>query len=525
MNTLRRWLAGTDPFMAISSALIAAVVLVLIQGNLDMADKLDTVVQAFVARYFTGYLFWVVTAYMLFTLVLIVTPYGRIPLGADGETPEFSRFSWIAMLFSAGVGTGILFWGVAEPMFHVQDNAFMQRDGIAPMSPEAGALALRITLFHWGLHGWAIYSMVGACLGYFAFRKGLPLTVRSALYPLLGERIYGPIGAAVDLLAVFSTLFGIAVSLGLGASQMAAGLEYLFGIGATPQTKLILILVVSAVATVSAVSGVSRGIRRLSELNVWLSVVLIGFLLAVGPTLYILASYLRGSAGYVATFLPMGVWVESDPERAWQGAWTVFYWGWWIAWGPFVGMFMARISRGRTLREYVIGTLLVPTIIGFLWLSVFGATALHLELAGPGGLADAVNTNMNRALFTMFELLNVPWATWGIALLSTLLIVTWFVTSCDSGTLVICTIICLGRTRPPSALRIFWGAVIGLVAGLLLWAGGLKALQAASTAIALPFSIVLVMMMAGLAKSLWQTEARGGPQKAPTRHVAHNKHT
>lgn len=507
MKFINNWFARTNPFVAVSSTVLAALFVALILANPDFANSLQGAPQQFIARHLTGYLFWVVTLYMVFTVVIALTPFGRVTLGKDGEQPEFSRFSWFAMLFSAGVGTGILFWGVAEPIFHLQANPFLAVEGVTPLSPEAGIIAQRITLFHWGLHGWAVYSMVGLCLGYFSFRRGLPLTIRSALHPFLGDRIYGPIGNFIDLLAVFSTLFGIAVTLGLGASQMASGLEYLFGIQSTPLSKLVLILVVSSIATVSAVSGVNRGIKRLSELNIWLSILLIGFIVITGPTLAIGLSFFVGTADYFATFLPMGVWVDPDPDSRWQSAWTIFYWGWWISWGPFVGMFMARISRGRSLREYVIGTLLAPTLIGFLWLCVFGATALDLQLNGGGGLVEAVNQDMTRALFTTFELLRIDWATWSVVLLATTLIVTWFVTSSDSGTLVICTIICMGETHPPRFLRVYWGTVIGLVAGLLLLAGGLTALQAASTIIAVPFSAVLVLMMLGLAKSLWQTES------------------
>lgn len=502
------WLARVNPLVGYSSALLATIFVALILIFPNFASSLQGAPQQFIARNLTSYLFWVVTLYMLFTIGVALTPYGRITLGKDGEKPEFSRFSWFAMLFSAGVGTGILFYGVAEPMFHMQAGPFLVKEAAVPLSEEAAAIAQRITLFHWGLHGWAVYSMVGLCLGYFSFRKGLPLTIRSTLHPLLGERIYGPIGSVIDIVAVFSTLFGIAVTLGLGVSQMSAGIEYLFGIEATPMAKLVLILVVSSIATLSAVSGLNRGIRRLSEFNIWLSVILLGTITIGGPTLAIFVAYFYGTLDYFATFIPMGLWVEPSPDREWQTAWTIFYWGWWISWGPFVGMFMARISRGRSLREYVAGTLLAPTLIGFLWLCVFGATALGIQLNGSGGLVEAVNADMTQALFTMFEFMHLDWATWTLALLATTLIITWFVTSSDSGTLVICTIVCGGDTQPPVSLRVFWGTTIGLIAGLLLVNGGLSALQAASTIIAIPFSVILLLMVVGLSKALWQTELR-----------------
>jgi choline/glycine/proline betaine transport protein len=420
-----------------------------------------------------------------------------VRLGGDDERPAFGRFSWFAMLFSAGVGTGLLFWGVAEPIFHFQANPFIANAGIEARSEMAATVAMRITLFHWGLHGWAIYSMVGLCLGYFAFRKGLPFTIRSALYPILGDRIYGPIGQAIDLLAIFSTVFGIATSLGLGAAQMNGGLKYLLGVEVSATNQVILIICVSAVATLSAVSGIRRGIRRLSELNIWLSLVLVGFVILAGPSAVILGTFFSGSVDYLATFLPMGIWVDPDTSSHWQGTWTIFYWG---------GMFMATISRGRTIREYLIATLLAPTITGFFWLSVFGATALEYELTGSGGLVETVNADMTAALFTALEMLNVEWATRAIVMLSVVLIVTWFVTSSDSGTLVICTMLCFGNTRPPQRFRVFWGMSIGLVAGVLLLVGGLGTLQAASTTIAVPFSTVILLMLLGLGKSLWQTE-------------------
>lgn len=504
MEKIKSWFGEANSFMATASTVFVVVFLALVLSNLDMVGALQNDAQRYVARHFSGYLMWVVTVVMLVTIVIAVSPFGRLRLGKDDERPEFNRFSWFAMLFSAGVGTGILFYGVAEPIFHLQANPFLALEGAEPLGEQAARIAQRITLFHWGLHGWAVYSFVGLCLGYFSYRLGLPLSIRSALYPVLGDAIHGPVGNAIDLLAVLSTLFGIAVSLGLGASQMASGIEYLFGYALSPVSKFILILFVATVATVSAVSGVARGIRRLSEINIGLSIVLIVFLILAGPTLFIFSTYFFGTIDYVASFLPMGVWVDPDRENTWQGAWTIFYWGWWISWGPFVGMFMARVSRGRTIREYVAGTLLGPTLAGFLWLCVFGATALELQLAGPGGLVEAVNQNMTQALYTTFELLQVDWATWSISLIATILILSWFVTSCDSGTLVICTIINGGRS-PSNGLRIMWGTMIGLVAGLLLLAGGLPALQTASTAIAVPFSVVLLLMAFGLAKSLIET--------------------
>ena len=501
-------LSGANSFMAITAAALVMVFLAFTIFNLELADKAYVGLQRLISTRLAAYFVWLVTAIAGFSLLVAISPFGAVKLGGDDEQPAFGYFSWFAMLFSAGVGTGILFWSVAEPMIHYQGNPFIELAGIEPNTEAAAMVAQRITLFHWGIHGWAIYAVIGLCLAYFSYRKGLPLSVRSAMYPLLGNRIYGPLGHAIDLLAIFSTVFGIATSLGLGASQMNGGLNYLFGIEISALNQVILIIVVSAIATLSAVSGVRRGIRRLSEFNIWLSLVLIAFVLAAGPTVTLIWSFLVGTADYLMEFVTMGVWVDPDKSSGWQGTWTIFYWGWWIAWGPFVGMFMARISRGRTIRQYLFGTLIVPTIAGFFWLCIFGATAFNIEQTGVGGLVEVVNTDMTAALFKTIEFLDVEWATWAMVLLSTVLIVTWFVTSSDSGTLVICTMLSIGDTRPPRKFRIFWGMAVGLVAGVLLLAGGLQTLQAASTAIAVPFSVVILLMMVGLSKSLWQTETR-----------------
>lgn len=506
MKKLLNHLSGTNLFLTGLSSLIVIAFLIFILVNPNLVSDFADFWKTLIAQRFASYLIWVVTLIAIFTIVIALTPFGRITLGKDGESPEFSRFSWFAMLFGAGVGTGILFYGVAEPISHLQNNPFLSLENIQPITPEAAVIAQRITLFHWGFHGWACYSFVGLCLGYFSYRKGLPLTIRSALYPFMGDKIFGFAGDIVDLVAVFSTLFGITVSLGLGASQMASGLQYLFSFEVTPLFKLGLILFVSAIATISVASGLNRGIKLLSEINIWLCIILLSFIIFAGPTLTILSSLVSGTLDYFATLLPMSIWVDPNEDNGWQSTWTLFYWGWWISWGPFVGMFMARISRGRTLREYVAGTLLFPVLIGFFWLIVFGATALDLQLNGVGGLVEAVNLDITQAIFTAYELLDVGWATWPIAFLTTILIATWFITSCDSATLVICTILCLGKKRPPMALRIFWGAVIGCVAGLLLLFGGLTALQTASTSIAIPFSVVLIFMMFGLVKSLWESE-------------------
>ena len=370
---------------------------------------------------------------------------------------------------------------------------------------------MQVTYFHWGFHAWAVYVMVGLSLAYFAFHKKLPLTLRSSLYPIFGDRIYGPIGHAVDLLAVFGTVFGVATSLGLGVSQMAAGLNVLFGIDPGTMTQIILIAIISVVATMSAVSGVGNGIRIISEWNIYLSIVLVAFFLFAGPTEWLMGFFVTTIGDYLWNAVPMGFWVAGEAgDKAWQGGWTIFYWGWWISWAPFVGMFIARISRGRTIREFMVGVMFVPTTIAFFWLCIFGGNALHMEIqaAAPGGgtagLLDMVrNWNLPSALFgTIERLTDINWLSWAMSALATLLLATWFITSSDSGTLVITTMLSMGDDNPPQKFRIIWGMGEGLVAAVLLLAGGLKALQTASIAAALPVSVIMLMMTYGLCKSL-----------------------
>ena len=460
-------------------------------------------------------------------IYLMCSRHGKVRLGDDDARPEFSTFSWLAMLFSAGLGIGLLFFSISEPLFYFDDSAFFGYPN-NPHADNAGATALnearavdamRVTYFHWGLHGWSVYVIVGLCLAYFGFRKKLPLTLRSALYPIIGERIYGPIGHGVDLLAVFGTVFGIATSLGLGAKQMAAGLDTLFGVTPDVATYITLIAVISFVATLSAVSGVARGIRIISEWNIYLSVILLAFFLCFGPSLWLLGFLGTTVGDYLSNLVPMGFWIARESgDAAWQGAWTIFYWGWWIAWAPFVGMFIARISRGRTIREFTIGTMFVPTTVGIVWLCLFGGNALHMELnasggVGTAGLLDLVREwQMEAALYgTIERMTDLSWVVWAMSALATFLLATWFITSSDSGTLVIATMLSMGDDHPPHRLRVVWGIAIGTVAATLLVADGLQALQAASIAAALPVCVILLAMTAGIILSL-NRDSSANPQ-------------
>lgn len=500
--------SGTHAGMGIAAiAMILAFVLFTVL-NVDLANTVYNDIKQWIQHTLNWYYIGVVSSVLFFSIWVAFSRYGKLRLGPDDEPPEFSFFAWFAMLFSCAIGVGILFWSIAEPLTHLQGNPFIKMEGIAPNTPEAAQVALRITLFHWGIHGWSIYIMVGLMVSYFTYRRGLPLTIRSTLYPLLGDKIYGPIGHAVDLLAVFSTLFGTATALGLGASQMNAGLNYLFGIEVSTTTQLILIAVIALIATISTLSGLEKGIRLLSVWNIRISAVLVAFFILAGPTVYLCGLMVTSLGDYAAHAIPMGLWTNPDPNDPWQGWWTLFYWGWWLSWGPLVGLFIARISRGRTIREFLLTALTIPVLGGFVWIIAFGGTALHIELYGAGGLVDAVNQDMTTALFKTIEALNVGWLTQPMAAIAVIMIMTWFVTSADSGTLVICTILSLGDRHPPLRFRAIWGLILGATAGVLLLAGGLKALQTATIAAALPFSIVLLAMGVALVRG-FRDEASG----------------
>ncbi len=531
--------AGQGPFKGLhngmsiaSKAMIAAFVVFTIL-NVDYAGKIFGGIRSWVEGALSWYYISSVIIILFACLFLMFSRFGSIRLGDDDSRPEFSRFSWFAMLFSASVSIGIMFFGVAEPLFYFDtsagwgypNNPFADASGHTGMSLERAVDAVRVTNFHWGLHGWAIYTLTGLALGYFAFRKKLPLTFRSALYPVLGERIYGPAGHAADLLAVFGTVFGIATSMGLGVNQMAHGLNVLFGVDPGVSTQVVLVIIISVVATLSAVSGIGRGIKILSEWNVVLTIALILFFVIAGPTQWLAGFFLNATGDYVTQFLSMGFWTASAPgDVAWQGGWTIFYWGWWLSWAPFVGMFIARISKGRTIREFMFGAMLVPTTMAFIWISVFGGNALFLELnaeggAGTAGLIAMVNSwNLGGTLFGTIDLLaDGGTLAWAISALTTFLLATWFITSSDSGTLVVTTILSMGNAHPPKIHRIIWGAAQGLVAAVLLMAGGLSALQTAAIAAALPISVLVVMMAWGVIKSLLEDPAAvsGAAESAP----------
>ena len=506
--------------MAVAAKGMVLVFVVLSVAFLDEAGALYADIRAWIEGTLDWYYILIFCAAVFVSLFLMCSRFGTIRLGDDNARPEFSNFSWLAMLFSAGLGIGLLFFSIAEPLFYLDNSAsggysnnpHADRAGAGLLDLQRAEHAVRVTYFHWGIHAWSVYVIFGLCLAWFGFRKKLPLSLRSALYPIIGEKIHGFPGHFVDLLAVFGTVFGVATSLGLGVTQMGAGLNTLFGLDPGIFTQITLIALISTVATLSAVSGVGRGIRIISEWNIYLTVVLLGFFLFCGPSQWLLGFIATTAGDYLWTVIPMGFWTAGEGDAAaWQSDWTIFYWGWWISWAPFVGMFIARISRGRTLREFVAGTIFVPTALAVFWIGLLGGNAINLELnadggAGTAGIMDLVRDgNLEAALYsTIAAMSDISWLTWFISALATFLLATWFITSSDSGTLVITTMLSMGNDHPPRRFRVVWGLGQGLVAAVLLVTGGLGALQTASIAAGLPISIVLLLMMYGLLKSLME---------------------
>jgi choline/glycine/proline betaine transport protein len=439
----------------------------------------------------------VVALFFGFVVYLGFSRFGQIKLGPDDSEPDYSYLSWFAMLFSAGMGIGLMFFSVAEPVTH-----FLAPPVGEGGDAEAARQAMQLTFFHWGLQAWAIYIVVGLALAYFSFRHGLPLTIRSALYPIIGDRIHGPIGHAVDVFAVLGTMFGVATSLGIGVMQVNAGLSYMFDVPVSTLVQIGLIAAITAMATASVVAGLDGGIRRISELNLVMALILLTFILLVGPTVTLLGSLIQNLGLYLSNMVEMTLNPYAYEPNDWMADWTLFYWAWWISWSPFVGMFIARISRGRSIREFVAGVLLVPSGFTFMWLTFFGNTALYLELQGIGnGIAVAVQEDMPTAIFVLLE--QLPLTTL-MSLLTTLLVVTFFVTSSDSGSLVIDIITSGGAEEPPVWQRVFWAISEGVVAAVLLLAGGLSALQTAAITSALPFAFIMLLICYGLLRGLKQ---------------------
>ncbi|MBX8783369.1 BCCT family transporter [Ochrobactrum sp. GRS2] len=461
----------------------------------DQAASIFTQLQTVILANFGWFYLLSVGIFLVSVLLLCLGRYGRLKLGPDDSTPDFSFLSWIAMLFAAGMGIGLMYYAVGEPMTH-----FMAPPTAEPRSIAATREAMAVTFFHWGIHAWAIYAVVGLSLAYFGYRYNLPLTIRSGLYPLLKERINGPIGHAVDIFAIVGTMFGIATSLGLGVSQINAGLHYLIGLPIGLQVQLPLIIAITALATISVATGLDKGVRILSETNLLLAILLMLFVLIVGPTAELFRDFVQNIGLYLDTIVLRTFNIYAYEPTPWVDAWTLFYWAWWISWSPFVGMFIARISRGRTVREFVTAVLFIPAGFTFFWMTVFGNSAILIDTTVAGGkLGAEIAADVSVGLFHFFEYL--PWTTL-TSTLAVMLVAIFFVTSSDSGSLVIDSIAAGGETETTTGQRVFWCTLEGVVAASLLVAGGLGALQAVTIASALPFSIVMIALVWSLFKGM-----------------------
>ena len=483
-----------------NTVFVVAVLIVVVMVTIGIAapDELDRVtglVHSYIIDHFGwGYLL-AAFFFLVFSLYVAFSKYGRIKLGADEEKPQYSYFAWFSMLFAAGMGIGLIFWSVAEPMSHYLNPP----EHIAPGSGDAAAFAMRYSFFHWGIHPWAIYIVMSLTIAYFSFRRGMPPLISSAFYPLVGDRIYGVVGKAIDVLAVFATVFGVATSLGLGALQITGGVATVVPIPQGTTTTLIVIAAVTVLYMFSSATGLDKGVQILSRTNVLVALILLAFMLVAGPTAYILDIFATTLGDYLGGLLTMSLSSNPFEGYEWTKSWTLFYWAWWISWSPFVGLFVASISRGRTIREFVLGALIVPALLTFLWFAVFGGAGFALELQQGVDFAATAAGDVSGALFELlshYPLSNV------LTVIAILLLTVFFVTSADSATYVLAMMSSEGNLNPPLAKKVAWGIIQSTAAAVLLLSGGLEALQRMAIVAALPFTLVMVLMVRGLLKAM-----------------------
>lgn len=440
--------------------------------------------------------------FIIVCLYLAFSKLGEVRIGGVKAKPEFSNFSWYSMLISAGMGIGLMFWSVGEPLYHssFETPIFQSSDNLSS--------AMATTFFHWGFHPWAIYAIVSLSLAFFAYNKNLPLSFRSIFYPVLKDRVFGIVGDLIDVLAVVACLFGLATSLGLGVQQINSGLNYLLSVPMSVFVQVVLILIITGIATLSVVSGVDKGVKILSELNIKIAFFFMVAIFILGPTSFIVTLFSNSLGVYLNDFVRSSFYIAHS-DTTWQGSWSVFYLAWWVSWSPFVGMFIARISKGRTIREFVLAVMIVPSLLSFAWLSIFGGAAIHINQISSGALFDVVQNNLPVALFEMIKYINAPVLSGLVRVLlsitGTVLVISFFVTSSDSGSLVVDNITSGGKLDSPVPQRVFWAFMEGLIAAVLLIAGGKKALMTLQTAVistGLPFSILLLCICYIMIKSI-----------------------
>lgn len=493
-NSIKK--SSYNPYVFFGSLFVLLVMVVYVSIFRVQAQEQMDVAKAWINTNF-GWFYVLTVAIILITSVfLFFSRYGDIKLGPDHSKPNYSTMSWLSMLFAAGMGIGLMFWGVSEPIVH-----FLSPPDAKPETIEAARESMKLVFFHWGLSAWAIYAVVAVILGYFAFRHGLPLTLRSALYPLIGNKIYGVCGHLVDIFAVLGTIIGVSTTLGMGVQQINSGLNHLYGLPMGVGIQAILIIVTMILVSCSVFSGLDKGVKRLSELNMVFAILLLLFVLVCGPTLFILQTFMQNMGGYLSGIVSRTFNLYAYESTDWVGNWTIFYWAWWLAWSPFVGSFIARISRGRTIREFIAGAMLVPAAFTLIWMTVFGDTALHFVLYDNyQALADTVSNNYSMGLYTFLE--HFPLSSF-ICFIAVLMVFLFFVTSADSASMVIDMFASNGKTDTPVWQSLFWVVVITVVTIALMYSNGLQALQTASILSALPFAVALLVAMWGLVKALF----------------------
>ena len=506
-----------NPIVSLSTigiiVILSIYVLISQQGWFGLSPAIDTFNQ--MTGWIVSNMDWVFILsgnfFVILAIYLALSKLGRIKIGGLLAKPEFSNFAWYSMLISAGMGIGLMFWAVGEPLTHLNQQP--------PIfgSTDAPAQAMAATFLHWGLHPWAIYAVLALALSYFAYNKKLPLSLRSIFYPIFKEKVFGKLGDFIDIVAVLATLFGLATSLGLGVQQMNGGMNYLFGLPISTFFQVTLIIIITSIATLSILSGIDKGVKVLSQWNIRIAGTLMLLIFLLGPTIAIIRLFSNSLGLYIGELIPSAFFLSTDDSgaRAWQGAWTVFYLAWWVSWSPFVAMFIARISKGRTIREFVLAVLIVPSLLSFIWLSVFGGTAMHVDQVSNGALFNIVQADYSIALFEMIQRIDISFLKGVISvilsIIGTILVISFFVTSSDSGSIVVNSITSGGRLKTPARQRVFWAALEGFVAALLLLIGGnqaLSALQAAVIATGLPFAIIIVFMSVLLIFSLQKTYLR-----------------
>jgi len=477
----------------LSTIILVAFILLTVMFREETTEMFSSAM-SFISNTFGWFLILSANIYIVAAFFFAFSRFGNIRIGGNKAQPEFTTMAWFAMLLSAGMGIGLMFWSVGEPMYHFSSPSPMF-SGVEGGTPEAAQAAMGITYFHWGLHPWAIYAIVGLGLAFFAYNRGLPLTIRSIFYPILGNRIHGTWGNIIDTLSVLATLMGLATSLGLGVKQINAGLNLLFDVQVSVTTQVILIAVITGFATLSVMSGLDGGVKRLSQWNMGLAGLLMLFLLIAGPTIFILSGFTQNLGFYLTKLPQLSLWTETFRETKWQNSWTVFYWAWWISWSPFVGMFIARISKGRTVREFILGVMLIPTLLSFVWMSVFGGSAIYLQSTGAADIVSEVKADVSTAMFVMLD--QFPMSNL-LSMAGIVLVTVFFVTSSDSGSLVVDHLTSGGKLDSPIPQRVFWAIMEGGVAAVLLIGGGLVALQTAAVSTGLPFAIVLLLIIYAL---------------------------